>query len=475
MTRSPSYQPLLAVGRSAGLLPARTTANEGMAYWRKGNRKKTVMPASTFLTAEDRRPWGGRILVLLAIAIAALNLRIAVTAVSPLLTSMAQDLGFSTGIIGLFGTLPLAAFAAVGLLTPPVIRTMGPDATTALSMGLLATGEITRAYAATTWALIALTAVALTGTALANISIPPLITRYFPDRSATLNTVQLVAIHIGGLLAPLVTIPVAQSYGWRTAIGICAAPAILATILWGRQWSSTGRNFRASVGAETSTPSVTPALRPWRTPRAWALAGLYGLVSSNVFILFTWLPMLLTTSGHSPDLGGKMVALVIAISLVASFTVPTLVHRLKNTFPVTLAGAVSFAAGYAGLAVMADSAPVLWSLLLGTGCMLFPASLTLITTHVSTGAGAAALSGFVQGMGCAIALFGPILFGLAYTTTGTWTLSYISIAGGSIMLIIILGWAVRHRYPIDQPGSTYTRKAHRPGHPHPTTRKRTRT
>jgi MFS transporter, CP family, cyanate transporter len=427
----------------------RTKTSSRFLRSRPINRNLTAT-RKPFATAVAGQPWTGRIAVLLAIAAAALNLRIAVTAVSPLLTLIAQEIGFGTTVMGLFGTLPLAAFAVVGLLTPRVIRTIGPEATTALSMAVLAVGEVTRTYATTTLGLTALTGIALIGTALGNVCIPPLITKYFPDRSGTLNTVQLVAINAGGLLPPLLAVPVAHMSGWRTALGIWAIPAAVAAILWLLQWHRNGRKAEANQSTERSRRTDGTPGHMWRTPRAWALAGLYGLASSNVFILFTWLPTLLTTAGQPPEVGGQMVSLVIGVSLLASFVVPRLVHRLNNTFPLTLTATASFAAGYAGLAIAPNTAPFLWSLLLGLGCTLFSISLTFITTHVTTTAGASSLSGFVQGVGCAIALFGPMLFGLAHTVTGTWALSYIIVAGGSITVITVLGWAVRHRHPVDR-------------------------
>ncbi|MEU3310572.1 MFS transporter, partial [Nocardiopsis sp. NPDC006832] len=139
----------------------------------------------------------GRVLALVAIVCAALNLRLVVTSLSPLLTTVGGELGFTATVVGVFGTLPLVAFAIFGLVTPAIMRRLGAEATATLSMLLTGIGQVLRAFAPDTGALLALTGIALTGAALGNVVLPPLIKQYFPDRIAALSTVQMVAIHLG--------------------------------------------------------------------------------------------------------------------------------------------------------------------------------------------------------------------------------------------------------------------------------------
>lgn len=159
----------------------------------------------------------GRVLALVAIVCAALNLRLVVTSLSPLLTTVGEELGFTATVVGVFGTLPLVAFAIFGLVTPAIMRRLGAEATATLSMLLTGIGQVLRAFAPDTGALLALTGIALTGAALGNVVLPPLIKQYFPDRIAALSTVQMVAIHLGALFPPLMAVPLAEVAGWRGA------------------------------------------------------------------------------------------------------------------------------------------------------------------------------------------------------------------------------------------------------------------
>ncbi len=390
----------------------------------------------------------GRVLVLAAIACAALNLRLVVTSLSPLLTTVGRELGFGAAVIGVFGTLPPVAFAVFGLVTPAIMRRLGPEATAVLSMSVTAVGQALRAFAPDTGTLLVLTGVALAGAALGNVVLPPLIKQYFPDRLAALSTVQLVAIHIGALFPPLVAVPLAEAAGWRFALGAWAVVAMVAAVLWAAQWRGP-----TAVGTRTGAGAVPPApalARPvWRVGMAWRTALLFGMVSWNVFTLFTWLPRLLTDAGRTEAHAGAMVSLMVGTALLFGLVAPTLVVRSANTFPIVAVGLFGFAAGYAGIALGPAELTPLWAVLLGTGCGLFVVTMTMINTRSTTPGGAAALSGFVQGAGSAMALGGPLLFGLLGELAGTWAPSYVLVAGGSLAVAVVVAWVERTPWTVE--------------------------
>ena len=147
-----------------------------------------------------------------------------------------------------------------------------------------------------------------------------------------------------------------------------------------------------------------------RSPRAWALMTMTGLTSFNNFILFTWLPSLLTRSGFDAAFGGAMLALVTVIPLVLGFVLPTLAQKMRSAYLIVVGFCLSLAVGYLGLWLLPTAAPVLWTVLLGIGISTFPLALTLITLRARDAEAAAALSGFVQGGGYLLAATGPLIF-----------------------------------------------------------------
>jgi CP family cyanate transporter-like MFS transporter len=396
----------------------------------------------------------GRRLVLLAIVVSALNLRSAVTSLSPLLHLIGTDLGFGAGTIGVIGSLPPACFALFGAITPIVVRRFGLEATATITMLITTVGLVVRAFADSPAALVALSMVALAGMGIAGVVIPPLVRKYFSDRLALVSSLYLIALHLGALVPPLVAVSLATSAGWRPATALWGSISAVASILWivvlqHRQRESRGADVPSSLAFLTAVEDVRPR-DAWRSPTAWNLAVLFGLTSANVFILFTWLPTIITETGaeHAAGFGGGMVAVLIAVSMLIGIFAPTLTIRMRNPMPLVEACVALFAVGYAGIAIAPDTLPVLWVVFLGAGSSLFIIAQTMINTHSRTPAGSAVMSGFVQGMGGAIAVIGSLLFGAVHVWTHSWSEPY-AVVAAALAGIAVTGYLERRHHVIE--------------------------
>lgn len=108
--------------------------------------------------------------------------------------------------------------------------------------------------------------------------------------------------------------------------------------------------------------------------------------------------------------------------------------------------AVCYLVGFAGLLWFPLTGTVFWMLIVGLGPSTFPAAITLINLRSRTGAGSAALSGFVQGVGYLVASAGPLVFGLLYELSGHWTLPFEFLLVAVVALLIGSYQACRPRY-----------------------------
>src|SRR5690606_5179007 len=121
------------------------------------------------------------------------------------------------------------AFAAFGVLTLRVSRWLRPGGLLALSMILLAVGQLVRATTSSALVFFATSALALAGIAVANILMPSLVKEYFPDRVGMVTGIYSTALVGGGALAAATTVPIAEAAGsWRVGIGVWAALAAIA-------------------------------------------------------------------------------------------------------------------------------------------------------------------------------------------------------------------------------------------------------
>ena len=368
----------------------------------------------------------GRLVVLVAIVLSALTLRTAVTSLTPLLDEIGRDVGFDSAVVGLFGMLPTAMFAVAGILTPRFIRRSGLEVVVLVSMAMTAAGLAVRPFMSGTAALLVFSALALGGMGIGNVVVPPLVKRYFPDRIGAVSTIYILCVQIGTMVPALVAVPLSDSHGWRVSLGVWALLPIAAMLPWltvvaGRRRRDADTFPVASGEAPSTDPDEAPVGQVWRSPVAWGMAGMFGMTSLITYSMFTWIPKILTEAGASTGFAGSMVALFSAVGFLAALGAPSLCIRIANPYPVVLACGVSYLVGFAGLLWAPMSAPIVWIVVVGLGPSTFPMALTLINLRTRTGAGSAALSGFTQGLGYAVACIGPLMFGVLHDATGGWT------------------------------------------------------
>ena len=368
----------------------------------------------------------GRLVVLVAIVLSALTLRTAVTSLTPLLDEIGRDVGFDSAVVGLFGMLPTAMFAVAGILTPRFIRRSGLEVVVLVSMAMTAAGLAVRPLMSGTAALLVFSALALGGMGIGNVVVPPLVKRYFPDRIGAVSTIYILCVQIGTMVPALIAVPLADSHGWRVSLGVWALLPIAAMLPWltvvaGRRRRDADTFPVASGDAPSIDPDEAPVGQVWRSPVAWGMAGMFGMTSLITYSMFTWIPKILTEAGASTGFAGSMVALFSAVGFLAALGAPSLCIRIANPYPVVLACGVSYLVGFAGLLWAPMSAPIVWIVVVGLGPSTFPMALTLINLRTRTGAGSAALSGFTQGLGYAVACIGPLMFGVLHDATGGWT------------------------------------------------------
>ncbi len=379
----------------------------------------------------------GRLLVLTAIVMSALVLRVAVTAFSPLAERIGADIGYSTAVVGVFGMIPTAMFALSGLLTPILVRRLGLERTALTAMLMAGLGMLIRAMVHGTAELLIFSALALGGMGIGNVVIPPLVKRYFPDRLAVISSLYITMVQLGTVVPALIAVPMAEAHGWRISLGLWALLGFAAAVPWLQVLRNRrGRDLAGTTGLPAD--ETEPAGRVWRSPVAWGMAGMFGMTSLTTYAIFAWLPKILSEAGASAAFGGAMLGLFALVGLVAALSAPTLVARLRNPFPVVVVCAALFFIAFTGLLIAPMSVPVLWVVVLGLGPSTFPMALTLINLRTRTARGSAALSGFTQGVGYAVACAGPLLFGMLHTATGGWLAPFAML---SVAVLVLLAGA----------------------------------
>ena len=373
----------------------------------------------------EHRPlplWAGRTAALLGIVLVALTLRQAVAVISPILGAIRVDIPISNIGVGLLGTLPPILLAASGFIAPRVARGFGLDGGIVLALLLMTVGHLVRAFAPGFAVLLAGSVVALAGTGIGNVLLPPIVRRYFPDRVALLTAVYVCIVGLSTAVPAAVAAPVAERLGWRFSLGIWSVTSVVALVPWFVIIARERRRRRSDAAAVESPP---PALvtRLWRSRVALSITVVFSTSTICTYAAFAWLPEILgDIAGSTPTEAGVLLAVTGLISVPLALIAPLLVTRLRNVGRLIAAGIASFVLGYLGLLLAPATITLLWVLLIGSGSILFPVCLVLINDRTRTHGGTVALSGFAQGVAYALGALGPLLVGLLHDASGGWTL-----------------------------------------------------
>ena len=386
-----------------------------------------------------------------AIVVTAFNLRTAVTGFTPLLEIIGSDLAFGVMLAGLLGTIPAAAFGVFGFLAPAVTKRFGLERTAAVALAMTALSLVLRAFAPNSAVLILSTVLALAGIGAANVVVVPLVKAWFADRLALWTSLYLILMQTGQFLAPLIAVPLAVGATWRVSVGMWAAPAAVAAVAWfvlAITLPADGHHVVAAAATTERAPTIA------RSSTVWGLMVLFAMLSLSNYAIITWLPSVLTDAGGSAELGGTMVALYSAWGMVAALVVPQLATRMANPFIVVVICAIALIVGYVGLLLSPVAGTLAWVCALGIGVSTFPLCMTLINRRTRTSQTASAVSGFVQGIGYAIACVGPIGLGLLHEATGSWTIPLLVLAATTVPGLVAGWFACRPRFVEDAAPTT---------------------
>lgn len=405
-------------------------------------------PSRPFAAVRRRHQllWAG-----FAIVVTAFNLRTAVTGFTPLLEIIGSDLAFGVMLAGLLGTIPAAAFGVFGFLAPAVTKRFGLERTAAVALAMTALSLVLRAFAPNSAVLILSTVLALAGIGAANVVVVPLVKAWFADRLALWTSLYLILMQTGQFLAPLIAVPLAVGATWRVSVGMWAAPAAVAAVAWfvlAITLPADGHHVVAAAATTERAPTIA------RSSTVWGLMVLFAMLSLSNYAIITWLPSVLTDAGGSAELGGTMVALYSAWGMVAALVVPQLATRMANPFIVVVICAIALIVGYVGLLLSPVAGTLAWVCALGIGVSTFPLCMTLINRRTRTSQIASAVSGFVQGIGYAIACVGPIGLGLLHEATGSWTIPLLVLAATTVPGLVAGWFACRPRFVEDAAPTT---------------------
>lgn len=346
----------------------------------------------------------GRLWLIVAILLVAINLRPAMAALGPLLDLIEHATGLDSAGAGLLTTLPVFLMGVCALLGRHLRKTLGEVNGVTMGIILIALACASRAWWDSATGMLVSAAVVGVGVALVQALLPGFIKGRFGSATGRMMGLYTTGIMGGAAIAAASAPRLHESLGWQQTLAFWALSALLAWLLW----SMTTAGNKTAVTPSASVSSI--AL--WRYTRAWTLILFFGVGTGVYTLILAWLPPFYVELGLSRQAAGDLLAGLTLTEVVSGMMVSALVGKFHDCRPLLLAALGCTLAGLATMLISPVGMSLLAILLLGLGVgALFPLSLILAMDHFEQPAFSGDLAAFVQGAGYMIASLMPFLAG----------------------------------------------------------------
>ncbi|MGW9552545.1 MFS transporter [Citricoccus zhacaiensis] len=387
-------------------------------------------------------PW-----IIVGIVILALNLRAPIIAPTAILGQIQGDTGLNAVGAGLLTGLPILLFALATPLATRTIGRWGSEATVFACLAGVLAGTLLRS-AGPAWMVLAGTVVIGLSLTLGNIVVPVIIRREVPwDRVSLATGLYSAGMNVGSMATLLGTGPLAAAVGWRWALALWGALAVVGMTYW---LALVRQRLREAPGGQSNSSESGPASGK-KAPTArsaggrpapqfrrvmWLLVIAFSGQSAGYFTTTTWLPTILADSQGLDTAGsGATASLFQVAAIVGALGVPLLAARTSPWVPMTVVAALWLSLPL-GL-LLAPDAYTLWSL---TGGVAQGGGFTAIFSIIARMAGndseAASGSAFVQTGGYLAATIAPPFAGWLHTTTEGWTAPVLLVLAATLAFTI---------------------------------------
>lgn len=360
--------------------------------------------------------------------LAALNLRPAITSISPLLENIRADLHIQGVTASLLVTLPVLCMGLFAPLALSWSQRWGLEKVITFSLLLIGGATLLRVLADSTFILMCSALLAGIGIGLIGPLLSGFIKQYFPNPAAMVS-VYSVALVIGAALAAGLAVPLQQGLGsWQYSLAFWALLALVAGLSW----------LRLARSPQTVTKTTAVSL-PLRQKKAWLLTVFFGLMAAIFYSLTTWLSPMMAHAGYSKIEAGYMMTLFTLIQIPISFLIPIGVSKFGKRAWWLVGCSVMEMIGL--LTLHLPVSPWLAIAILGIGAGgLFPLALMLPIQEANHAGEANAWSAMTQSGGYTLGAIGPLIVGLLFDHSGNFVTAQWGLGVMIVLMVIVQCW-----------------------------------
>ncbi len=376
-------------------------------------------------------------LLMLALVLAAINLRPGITSFAPLIERIAEELSLSRGLISLTTALPVLLMGLLAPLAPRLAVRFGLERSIALCLGLIGVALLLRLFGHNAVLLIGTAGLVGAGIAVAGPLLSGFIKRYFLERMGQTAAWYSLSMAVGGTLGVVVTAPATEVMGqdWTRGLALWALPALAALLIWSR------------LPNQPEAASESRAGLPWKEPRAWLLSVYFALQAGLFYALATWLVARYHEVGYSLLQSNAFFSGFMLIGLPSAFAMPWLAQRLGNRHRIMAACGGLATLCLAAIALAPSWQPLVVCMLLGVA-LNGTFSLALISPmyEVNTPLAVSRLTAMMLCTGYCLACLTPVLAGLGRDLAGDYRMPFLVLTGmAACMSLLAMRLRPRHQ------------------------------
>jgi CP family cyanate transporter-like MFS transporter len=374
-------------------------------------------------------------MLLLALVLAAINLRPGITSLAPLIERIAEELFLSRTLISLTTALPVLCMGLLAPFAPRLAVRFGLERTIALCLGVIALALLLRLLGQMSALLIGSAVLLGAAIAVAGPLLSGFIKRYFAAQMGRVVGWYSLGMAIGGAGGAVLTVPITRSLGddWSLGLASWALPALLGLALW----------WRLPNRVESEDLAQSSGGLPWRRPRAWLISCFFAVQAGLFYALATWSVARYHEAGLSLLHSNTLFSLSMLMGLPSAFLLPWLAQRFQNRYALLLACGLLSTLGLAMITFAPTLLPEVWAVAIGFSLGgSFALSLVLPLYEAGSPLAVSRWTAMMLCLGYCLACLTPILSGLARDLSGNYQLPFMVLTGLAL-LMTVLAWLMR--------------------------------
>lgn len=375
---------------------------------------------------------------MLALVVAAINLRPGITSLAPLIERIADELALSRSLISLTTALPVLCMGLLAPFAPRLALRLGLERTIALCMGVITAALLMRLAGQSSVVLIASAVLLGAAIAIAGPLLSGFIKRHFVGQMGTVVGWYSLSMAVGGAAGAVLTAPATQLFGdsWPQGLAVWALPAMLGLLLW-LCLPNRAESAEAAEAAEADSGL------PWNQPRAWLISCFFAIQAGLFYALATWAVARYHEAGLTLPHSNALFSISMLMGMPSAFLLPWLAQRFGNRYVLLVACGLVSSVSLAMITFMPTFAPEFWAVSIGFGLGgSFALSLVLPLYEAGSPLAVSRWTAMMLCMGYSIACLTPVLTGLARDLAGHYQLPFMVLTSLAL-LMTALAWVMR--------------------------------